>query len=59
MPAVDDEADARKRRIRSLRLRAEEARTAGEQMHYPATRQRMLRIADTYDKVANGLEFPN
>ena len=52
--------DAMERRIRALRLRAEEARTIADGMHHATTRATMLQIASIYDHTAALLEsVPN
>jgi hypothetical protein len=52
--------DVMERRIRALRLRAEEARTSADGMHHTTTRATMLQIARVYDHTAALLEsVPN
>jgi hypothetical protein len=43
-------------KIRWLRARAEEVRTAAEGMQHPSSRESMLHIARTYEKMASHLE---
>ena len=52
-PSINDGSHGR---IGWLRAQAEEARTMGERMRYPAARDTMLRLADTFDNVAERLE---
>jgi hypothetical protein len=44
------------RKIAAFRARAEEVRTVLEGMHDPGARIAMLRLAETYEKVARHLE---
>jgi hypothetical protein len=43
-------------RARTYRLKAEEIRTAAEDMHRPETRTGFLRIARDYDLMADNIE---
>jgi hypothetical protein len=43
-------------RARMYRLKAEEIRTAAEDMHHPETRTGFLRIARDYDLMADNIE---
>ena len=50
---IDNDSAARATR---LRTRAEEIRTAAEDMHSVPARTTMLHIADTYERLANHLD---
>jgi DnaJ-domain-containing protein 1 len=44
------------KRAKVYRLRAEETRTAADGMHHQTNRETLLRIADDYDLMAEGIE---
>jgi 3-hydroxyisobutyrate dehydrogenase-like beta-hydroxyacid dehydrogenase len=54
MPAIDNEQFDQ--RVRWLRAKAKEARTAADDMQHSDARITMLHIAETYEKVAEQLE---
>ena len=43
--------------LQGLRARADEVRKAADQMKYPAARNTMLRLAGTFEKLAERLEI--
>jgi hypothetical protein len=53
----DNEAADRREWLQGLRARADEVRKAAERMKYPAARNTMLRLADTFEKLAERLEI--
>ena len=48
--------DVLRKRAKGYRLRAEEARTAADNMRTPETRETLRRIADGYDLLADMME---
>jgi hypothetical protein len=53
----DNEAADRREWLLGLRARADEVRKSAERMTYPAARNTMLRLADTFEKLAERLEI--
>jgi hypothetical protein len=49
--------DTRATQARRMRQKAEELRTAAEQMENPIARQSFMRTAESYDRLAEGFEW--